>query len=1215
MDKAILKKFASESRVLLMTSIENELKKYHVDEEFDVIESKDLIILKNDKKTLKPLTKEQFSKRNKLINRIHALAENGDFEQGKRQVIEESAYTWFNRIIIIRYMELKDIIPLTKDNKSLGIRVLSSKDNTPHPEILKLNNRTNIELDLNINEEEYTKLVNENEQFNYILKLLCDKLGNIIPPVFKGKTDYIDILLPDNLLSENGFVTKVIKEIPERNFKEGVEIIGWLYQYYNQSEKDRVIAAKKKYKKNEIPYATQLFTPDWVVRYMVENSLGRYWIEKNGESNISNEWKYFVKENLNFGSKSVKVKEINNKTVAELNKTKVNRLTPIEPKEITFLDPCCGSGHILVYAFEMLYKFYLKSGYSKNDIAELILKNNLYGLDIDYRAEQLANASVVIKAREYDEDIFNKEIIRNLNIMSIPETNNISESIIDFIIDEEGKENAKYLIDNFKNAKEIGSLLLLEDRDYTSLINEIEQYSTIYTIELEEELLPIIKVAKMLTSKYDIVTTNPPYIGSRNMSIELKKYVEKNYKNAKSDLFACFMIRDTLFGKEESYLGYMTPFVWMFISSFKKLRKEIINNLNITSLIQLEYSAFKEATVPICTFVLKNKNDKNNGIYFRLTDFTGGMDVQEEKFLEILDSKESIYYFNKSTQEFLKIPDTPIAYWISEDFIKCFNNKTLKDYGAACVGLQTSDNTRFLREWYEVNIDKIGFNIGDIEESVKSKKKWFPYNKGGGYRKWYGNTLQVVNWENNGAEIRGYNNYLNATRTSNIGIANTQYYFRESGTWGLVSSAKFSVRYSPKGAIFDTGGSSLFSTSNIKYLIGLLNTTLVQKIMTIQNPTLNFQPGNVAKIPVIIDKEDEITKLVEECINISQEEWDDFEISWDFKKHPLLKYKEIGEKNQLLSTIFEKWNQICKERFNKLKINEEKLNKMFIEIYGLQNELTEKIEDRDITIRKADKEREIKSLISYAVGCMFGRYSLDKEGLVFANEKFDKSEYKTFEADIDNIIPITDKPYFKNDIVENFKKFIEVAFGEETLKENLEYIANCLGRKNNEGREDTIRRYFINNFFKDHIQIYQNKPIYWLFDSGKKNGFKCLIYMHRYDEDTVAKIRLNYLNNVQRIYENRLNEINIELNDTEDLTTYDVKKLEKEQNDIQTRFNEIKTYNDKLTTIGNQKIKINLDDGVVKNYKKFKYTDPITGKQTNILGEEKLIISKKANKE
>ena len=1190
MDKSILKKFAIESRQDLMDKIRNKIKTFYIDEDFHNEQKGEVYVLSNEKHSLS-LTNEEFKKRELLIKRIKELS--------LEQVIEEAAYTWFNRIIAIRYMEINDMLPLTKDNQSLGIRVLSSKDNTPDPEILKFTNLVNPELDIDFKKEKYVELKDDNEKFKYVLLLVCKKLGRVIPQVFDGVTDYIDILIPDNLLNDTGFITKVINEVPENNYNE-VEIIGWLYQYYNQLEKDKVISSRRTYKKNEIAYATQLFTPDWIVKYMVENSLGKYWIENNGEdtlylhnnmhsnSSIVDNWKYFIKDNI------------------EKNNAKIN------PKDITFIDPCCGSGHILVYAFEIFYQIYLKEGFNKNDIVELILKNNLFGLDIDDRAGQLAILSILLKAREYDKNIFNKDIVKNLNITSIQESNLINESMLEYIESEEGRILGKYLIDNFKNAKEIGSLLLLEKQDYTKLEECINSNSTIFGIEINEKLKPLIKIAKIIQNKYSVVVTNPPYMNNSVMSLNLKNYIQEHYKKVKSDLFSSFIVRNSLYGNDSSYLAFMTPYVWMFISSYEELRKYIIEKINISSLIQLEYSALEEATVPICSFVLNNKNTESMGNYFRLTDFTGGMQIQETKYLEILNDNNSQFKFHKNAKDFMTIPGSPIAYWISKSFSDIFRQGTsLGKVAQVKQGLATSDNNRFLREWYEVDIHKTLLNSSSVEESKNSNVKWFPYNKGGEFRKWYGNNDYIVNWENNGHEIKNVKDENGKLRSR---PQNTDYYFKKSITWSLISSANIAFRSKPYGHIFDVAGMSYFpKDEDYYYLLGFNNTKIVRHIMNFIAPTLNFQVGDIAKIPIIFNdnQKEKINSLVKKNILISKEDWDSFETSWDFVKHPLL--KPMSKVSTIRDSIAN-WNTYTYQQRSLLKHNEEELNKIFIDIYGLNNELTPEVDYKDITIRKEDKVRDIKSFISYAVGCMFGRYSLDKEGLIYAGGDFDNtyqkykkadggwagsslSNYKylndngneielSFEVDNDNIIPITDEAYFSDDIVERFKTFIKTVFSDNTFNENMDSIAEALGKRGTETSEETIRRYFVNDFFNDHVKMYQKRPIYWLLDSGKKNGFKALIYMHRYNENLIPKARLDYLHRVQTTYEKLLSDVNYRL--TTELSMTDKKEAKNKQTDLMAKLQEIKEYDEKIAHIANQRIDIDLDDGVKINYEKFK---------------------------
>ena len=1205
MNKSVLKKFAIESRQELMQKIKNKMDSLYVKEDFNKEQKGELYILSNENHSLS-LTYEKYQKRELLIKRIKELS--------LEQVIEEAAYTWFNRIIAIRYMEINDMLPLAKDNQSLGIRVLSSKDNTPDPEILKFTNLTNPDLDINFRKEKYAELKDDNEKFKYVLLLVCKKLGRVIPQVFDGVTDYIDILIPDNLFNDSGFVTKVVNEVPEDNYNQ-VEIIGWLYQYYNQAEKDRVISAKKVYQKNEIPYATQLFTPDWIVRYMVENSLGRYWIEHSENDSIANNWKYFIKDNI------------------EKSNEKLN------PTEITFIDPCCGSGHILVYAFEVFYQIYFQTGYNKNDIPELILKNNLYGLDIDDRAGQLSILSVLLKAREYDRNIFNKDIIRNLHIMSIQESNTISEFTIDNICEENLKEQAKYLIDNFKNAKEIGSLLILESNDYSDLEKNIYNDTTVFGIELKEKLLPIIKIANILSQKYDIVVTNPPYLNNSVMSQNLKKYIKCYYKEEKKDLFGCFINKNVEYSKNNGYVGMLTGNVWMFNSSFKELRDKLMIKSSIDSLLYLAKGSFFEiATIDVCSFVLK-KNIKNFGKCFKL-EKSNDLMGQEKSFL---NKKNNEDYFLLDKSKIMKIPGHPYAFWLSDKIISLFsNNLCIKNISYPKQGLHTGDNMKYIRLWYEVNNKKIMF---EEQDKWDEQYKWAMLNKGGEFRKWYGNRNYIINWENNGSEIKN--------NGQSVGAHNNTF-FKDMIGFTDFTSYKPSFRYYGKGFVYDVSGPSIFNNDaniNNNYLLCFLNSVIVEEFMNILSPTVHMNQTSLGNIPLIYEEKykEQLSDLCMSNINISKNDWDSFETSWNFKRHPLISgynkeypysIKKIkDEKNGVVLTkvsgtleqSYAKWKKQCDENFKKLKQNEEELNKKFIDIYGLQDELTPEEDDKDVTIRKADQVREIKSLISYAVGCMFGRYSLDKEGLIYAGGDFDEiyrkckkeaggwagvslANYRvlndngeeidlSFEVDNDNIILITDEAYFKDDIVERFKEFISVVYGKETLNENLDFIAETLGKKGTETSEDTIRRYFVNDFFNDHVKTYQKRPIYWLFDSGKKNGFKALIYMHRYNENLVPKIRLDYLHRMQAAYEKMLDDINYKL--TTELSMTDKKEAQKRQANLNAKLQEIKEYDEKIANVANQRIKIDLDDGVKVNYEKISFENPETHKIESVLAKIK----------
>lgn len=1188
MDKTLLKRFAIESRQDLMQKMESKIKSFYIDEEFNKSQNGDIIILSNDKHSLS-LTKDEFDKRETLIKRINEL--------GLEQVIEESAYTWFNRIVAIRYMEIHDYLPLTKDNQSLGIRVLSSKDNTPDPEILKFTNLVNPDLDIDFKKEKYVELKDENEKFKYIILLICKKLGKVISQVFDGITDYIDILIPDNLLNDTGFVNKIITEVPENNYNQ-VEIIGWLYQFYiseKKEEVDKKVQKKERIIKEELPAKTQLFTPDWIVKYMTQNTL-------LNEVNINetNNFKYLIP-----------TKKQNNEN--------------IDIEKIKFIDPCCGSGHILVYAFELFYNIYLKLGYDKRNIAKSILKNNIYGLDIDNRAGQLSTLSLILKAREYDKNLFMETI--DLNICSIQESNSIEGVLLDEI--KVNKDTLTYLINTFRDAKEYGSLIDVETLDYNALIKEIDSIDNIFAFSLKEKLIPLIKQAMILSNKFDVVVTNPPYLGVGNMSSKLNAYIKKYYSDSKNDMFAAFIEKCNKLTKIDGYYALITQPSILFLNYFENLRKKIIKNQTIISLLHMGRGIFG-VDFGSTAFVIKNTISNNfNGTYFKLhkrvfqliesndieklfllaqKDKNARFDFDnfnESNLFENCIGKGEKIYYEKNQRDFLDIPGIPMSYWTSNKEGEIFKNSIkIKDIAEPRAGMQTGENEKFVRLWYEVSSKKCGLDVKTNEEALKSHKKWFRYNKGGFFRKWYGNNDFVVDWENDGYNIKQdklYKLSIGKCLESNSKPKNMQYYFKESLTWSFVSSNAFSIRHSPAGAIFDIAGSSVFpKKEDIYYLLGFLASNISMEFMKLQNPTLNFQVGNVSNLPIIYDKEkkEEVENLVKENIELAKQDWDSFETSWNFIRHPLLTESNMSPKQiekeetngfmvcNNMEEAYNHWKLSCEDRFRKLKSNEEKLNKIFLEIYDLENDIDYNVDDKDISISTADKERDIKSFISYAVGCMFGRYSLDEDGLICASEDFDENSYEMFMPDTDNVIPITDEAYFADDIVERFKKFVEIVYGKQTLNENIDFIAEALGKKGTETSEETIRRYFLNDFYADHLKTYQKRPIYWLFDSGKKNGFKALIYMHRYNENTIPKVRLDYLHRMQTTYDKLLSDVNYKL--TTDLSMTDKKMMQNKQTDLNAKLQEINEYDEKIAHIANQRISIDLDDGVKINYEKFK---------------------------
>ena len=1163
MDKTILKTFAVNSRNKLIEDTIYRLSLLGIteDEIQDPIEANGMQTFQIGGTNFS-IYDDDINKRKEIIEDIES--------KGFNNFVEEVAYTWFNRIIAIRYMEVNNYLP-TKT------RVLSSEtEGKIEPDILT--DALDIDLDYTQEEKELIfKLKDENkldELFRFLFIKQSNKLNEILPGLFKTTDDSLELLLNISFTSEEDVVRQLIDTIPEEDFTKQVEIIGWLYQYYISEKKNQVININKSnIKKEDIPAATQLFTTDWVVKYMVDNSLGRYWIERNPNSSLKEHLEYYLGEAQQDEETQSKLDEI--------------RSENISVEELTFFDPCMGSGHILVYAFDLFFEIYKELGYLERDIPELILKNNIFGLDIDDRAYQLAYFAVLMKARKYDRKILQKGIVPN--VYAIQESGNITDSIIEFIQkhDEKIVNDVIYLKEIFESGKEFGSLIQVKNIDFNNLrtsLNEIidKSKSTLTDINItniiSNDLMALINQAELLSKKYSAVVTNPPYMNKFEKN--LKDFAKKNYKDYSKDLFSMFIYRNFDFCKKYGYNALMTPFVWMFIKNYENLRKFIINNKSISSLIQLEYSAFSEATVPICTFVLSNFDENYAGTYLKLSEFTGGMDVQKEKVLQIIKGDEILNDKNKyiiKQFNFDKIPGSPIAYWIDDNLIACFNNTKLESLANVKQGLATADNNRFLRYWWEVDFNNIGFSSINCEDSKNTNKKWFPYNKGGDYRKWWGNQEFVVNWENDGYEIR---NIIGPNGRVRSRAQNTQFYFHKSLSWSKISSGKVAFRYYPNGFIFDVAGCSVFlDKKNINYIFGFLNSNICGDILDLISPTLNYEVGHVASLPIIFDesKQNEIENLVITNINIEKEDWDENETSWNFKSHPFVFFK-----GDSLSEKYNFWQKYKTNQFNYLKTNEEKLNKLFYDIYNVDGD--HEIEDKYISLNKNDLKKDIESIISYSVGCMFGRYNLNQGGLCFAGGEFDLNKYHNFIPDDDNIIPVLDTAYFDDDIVGYFTKFIEKCFGKEKLEENLDFIAKVLSNSSKPSRE-VLRDYFLKNFFNSHKKIYKKHPIYWQFSSGKENGFNCLIYMHRYEPSLVAKIRTDYLHKTQKAIEQRIANTNTIINNS--TSKQEVANITKEKVKLQKQLKETQEYDELLAHIANQNIEIDLDNGVKFNYELF----------------------------
>ncbi len=1131
------------------------------------------------------LTGDELKKRAKIISRLQNDINDSDYKTAYSNLIEHTASTWFNRLCAIRFMEVNEYF----DD---GLRVLSSSEEGKRESDLMA---SPFESDIVFTDEECIqirtwKLNNKNEElFAFLLGKKCKQLSKFLPGLFEKEDDCIEMLVRLSIFDKAGIIDHLVNDIDEEDWREQVQIIGWLYQFYTTEKHEAVVSPLhgKVINKEDIPAATQLFTTDWVVRYILDNSLGRFWIERHPESMLAEKLTYYV------------IPKEKNTLIDDER---------ILPEEIKVFDPCVGSGHFLAYAFDILMEIYRECGWLERDAARSIIENNLYGLDIDDRATQLACFSLMMKAREYNRHVTNGN--SKLHILAIQESTPISDELIKYVSKQDSTlENDLSTIRLiFENAKEYGSIIEVPQLDFKVLyerVNDIMNSNADNIIDMnlqletKDLLLPLIYQAELLAGKYEIVATNPPYMN--RYSGRLKTYIGNHYGAYKGDLFSVFMYRNFGFCKPNGYSGFMTPLVWMFIKSYEPLREFLLSNKAITTLIQFEYSAFEEATVPICSFVLKNGRESTNGCYFNLSSFRGGMEVQRRKVEYALLHKDCGYYYEKSQTGFSKIPGKPIAYWNSEKYADIFVTGTpLDKLSTTRQGMIPGNVDAFLRTWFEVSVGKIGFNHTSSEDIKRYKKKWFPYNKGGAFRRWYGNILHVINMENDGYDIRhsGLNN--------NYRLREPELYFKEAVTWSKISSGTFSTRIMPKGNLFDIAGCCVFDLGNkTNYVLGFTNSVITSEILNMISPTLNYEVDHIKKLPIIIKREyvPDIDLLVNDCIRDSKTDWDSFETSWDFKRHPLAEYKNVSQEERTLTTqdssyvqcpieyAYTNWMLDCDERFGRLKANEEELNRIFIDIYDLYDVLTPEVPDEDVTVRRANLQRDIKSFISYAVGCMFGRYSLDVEGLAYAGGDWSEaweSKYESFIPDEDNCIPITDENYFPDDIVGRFVEFVRVVYGDETLEENLQFISDAIGGKGEDSR-DVIRRYFLNDFFKDHCKTYSvsgsgKRPIYWLFDSGKQNGFKALVYMHRWDANTIATARTRYVAKVQEKYENELRSMDLQM---EHMTDPRQKaSLQKRKEKITKQVAEIRKYDELIGHMALEYYNIDLDDGVKVNHEK-----------------------------
>ena len=1177
MDKNKIKKYAINARAELIDAIKVKLATLGIDE--NKIQAK-LPISTADKEyyvddnEANALTGAKIGWRKEIVAELNRHGYQEDAKTTYKDFVDEVAYTWFNRIIAIRFMEVNNYLPSR-------VRVLSSEEGKNEPDIV--NEAMEIGDDLggySVQEKELisnalTEKTPELMDSLYTMLFIkqCDALSEILPGLFEETSNYLKLLFTPHY--DRGVIRELIDEIPEEYFdvkQEGqVQIIGWLYQYYNNVPHEKVVNMNgKAIKKDEIPAATQLFTPDWIVRYMVDNSLGKYYLERHSDSTIRQELKYLLPDEI--------------KSVDENQDIIGYKL----------LDNAMGSGHILVYAFDLFMKMYVEQGYSKRDAAQQIIENNLFGLEIDKRAFQLAYFSIMMKGREYDRRFLRRKPTTNLYYF---EDLHVSNEFYDFISDEVVKENLKKLVNDFSDATELGSITKIDENiDLNSIEKaiaglEFENGLDVFGYkEMRKQILKTIKIARIIAKKYEVIVTNPPYMNKFDKT--LKKYLRDNYKKYSKDLFSVFVYHNVHQLVKDGYVGYMTPLVWMFIKTYEPLRHDIISNFKIDSLIQMEYSAFEEATVPIDTFVLKNSVDKI-GTYLRLSNFKGGMAVQEQKVLEAISNPTVKYLYHTDQSNFDKIHGSPIAYWASRNLINDFEKGTpLGELVDAKQGLATADNKRFLRQWFEVRVDNISFDSHNIQDSVDSGKKWFPCNKGGAYRKWYGNYDYVVNWQNDGYEIR---NFIDDNGKLRSRPQNTEYYFKEAITWSKITSGRLSVRFREWGSVSETAGNEAFN-DNFNVLMKVLafsNSEVAQLISKVLNPTLNSQVGSFTILPIIKANNNSVISIAKECILISKQDWDAFETSWNFKKSPLLIQNAAS-----LPQACTSWSNEALTRFNQLKSNEEELNRIFIDLYGLQDELTPEEDDKEVSVRKADQVRDIKAFLSYFIGCVFGRYSLDHDGLIYAGGDWDDSKYVTFKPNKENIVLLTDQQYFDDDrdIIVRLKEFLKKTFDPETLTENMDFIAQTLEPKKFErgtSAEDIIRTYFLNDFYKDHSKIYQKRPIYWEFSSGRNKGFKALMYLHRYTTEQLPMVR-HYLHELQPAMNDL---IEVDRNLLEQETTASAKsKYRKAIAALNKQMNEIMKYDQILDHLSQNPVELDLDDGVLVNHDKLQQGEKLLSK-------------------
>lgn len=1095
-------------------------------------------------------------------------------EQGFPQVMESMAYTWFNRFVAIRYMELHDYL-------DHGYRVLSHPDNREsghtQPQILEniaeldlpgFNKAAALELKLAGNKDE--------DLYREVLLAQCHALHTAMPFLFESLDDATELLLPDGLLRTDSILAALVTKIDESDWQE-VEIIGWLYQFYISEKKDQVIG--KVVKSEDIPAATQLFTPNWIVKYLVQNSLGRLWLMANPNSTLASKWDYYIKP-------AEQTPEVNARLDALIQARISEDGSTLNPESLTLLDPACGSGHILVEAYDLLRDIYLERGYRRQDIPRLILEKNLFGLDIDDRAAQLAGFALLMKARTDDRRLFGQPPA--LNVMALQETASVSLAELYDSLDVTQTQftSIAHLVENFREAKSFGSLIQIPcecTNELTGLkayISRVIELGDLLARDAAEIVSMLLRQTEFLSRTYDSVVVNPPYLGSRAMPFHLKSFVNNRFPNAKTDVFASFITRATELGRESSQIACITPYVWMFLSSYEQLRRGLVELSSLTSLVRLEYNAFEPACVPVCAFTFnKTHVSEFRGKFIDLSGFRGH-ENQAPRTLQAIKDPSSDWIHVSTPDNFSQVPGYVIAFWLPEKAIDVFKNfPSINESFDLKQGLATGENEKFLRYWFECDFQKISFDSRSADSAKISGKKWFPCQKGGGSRKWYGNNLFVINWENDGSELKSHQGSV---------IRNPHYYFREGATWGSLTISALTMRFSPVGHIFESKGAMAFPRDNedIFQLIGYANSKVMDYFLKVLSPTLDYSQGPVGSVPYPVNFNGEVSSRVKEAVAISQRDWDFSELSYGF-----LGLEFVNKERQngyLIEKSYDDFFQKSSVCFNTLLEIENELGIEFAREMGVQGLIDSRVDAKEIDLHLFDRENLTNYLLSYAMGCIMGRYSLDTPGLIYAhagNEAFDPSSYETFPADDDGIVPITDGAWFDDDGANRIHEFIRVVWGEETLGENMAWLAKSIGSKTSESADDTIRRYLSRDFYKDHLQTYKKRPIYWLFSSGKHKAFEALVYLHRYNAGTLSRMRMEYVVPLQSRMQARIDSLIADIASSS--SSAEQKRLQKQKDKLAKQLVELRDFDENLRHYADQRIELDLDDGVKANYGKF----------------------------